>query len=117
MADDRKDDLKATVAALIAERAPHRVVHADDLDWKRIRWPGEWGKVAFHPTDDDPTVPLFGVTRFEPGGLFPTTPTTSPRFGTSPRASAPSTAKPYAPGPSSSTPTRTWSASFTPSTA
>ena len=117
MADDRKDDLKATVAALIAERAPHRVVHADDLDWKRIRWPGEWGKVAFHPTDDDPTVPLFGVTRFEPGGHFPDHAHDFAQVWYITRASAPSTAKPYAPGPSSSSPTRTWSASFTPSTA
>ncbi len=59
------------VAKLIEQREPHRVVHEDDLEWRKIRWPGEWGKIAFHPTEDDPTTPLFGVTKFEPGGWFP----------------------------------------------
>ena len=67
MAEDRE----AQVTRLIGERAPHRAVHVDDLEWKRIRWPGEWGKIAFHPSEADPTEPLFGVTRFEPGGHFP----------------------------------------------
>ena len=88
MPTDHPGDQKAQVDALIAQRAPHQAVHVDDLEWKRIRWPGEWGKIAFHPSADDPTTPLFGVTRFEPGGIFPITPTSSPRSGTSPRASA-----------------------------
>lgn len=67
MAEDRE----AQVTRLIGERAPHRAVHVDELEWKRIRWPGEWGKIAFHPSEADPTEPLFGVTRFEPGGHFP----------------------------------------------
>jgi len=62
---------ETTVEALIAERQPHRIVHADDLEWKKIRWPGEWGKIAFHPRPEDPTEPLFGITKFEPGGSFP----------------------------------------------
>lgn len=56
---------------LAQERRPHKIVHADELEWKKIRWPGEWGKVAFHPRPDDPAEPLAGITRFEPGGWFP----------------------------------------------
>ncbi|MFO0987724.1 MAG: cupin domain-containing protein [Alphaproteobacteria bacterium] len=62
---------RKTAKDLIEERAPHRVVHVDQLEWKKIRWPGEWGKVAFHPRPDNPTEPIVGVTRFEPGGGFP----------------------------------------------
>jgi hypothetical protein len=62
---------RKTAKDLIAERARHRAVHVDQLEWKKIRWPGEWGKIAFHPSDENPTEPLFGITKFEPGGGFP----------------------------------------------
>lgn len=60
-----------TAKELAKERPPHRAVHVDDLEWKPIRWPGEWGKIAFHPRDEEPTEPIFGITKFEPGGGFP----------------------------------------------
>jgi len=66
-----KNNSEEKVKNLIGERRRHRVVHEDDLEWQRIRWPGEWGKVAFHPREDDPTEPIFGITRFDPGGHFP----------------------------------------------
>ena len=62
---------QASINRLIDQREPHRAVHVDELDWKKIRWPGEWGKVAVHPSADDPTAPICGITRFEPGGGFP----------------------------------------------
>ena len=64
MAEDKVISEKK-VKTLISERQQHRVVHEDDLEWQRIRWPGEWGKVAFHPREGDPTEPIFGITRFE----------------------------------------------------
>ena len=70
MAEDKVISEKK-VKTLISERQQHRVVHEDDLEWQRIRWPGEWGKVAFHPREGDPTEPIFGITRFDPGGHFP----------------------------------------------
>ena len=71
MAKAQTKEAAPSVEALIAERAPHQIVHVDDLEWKKIRWPGEWGKIAFHPRSEDPTEPLFGITKFEPGGSFP----------------------------------------------
>ena len=65
------DAPEKTATELAKERRPHKVVHVDELEWKKIRWPGELGKVAFHPRDDDPTEPVAGITRFEPGGWFP----------------------------------------------
>ena len=59
------------VKNLVKERRQHKVVHENDIEWQKIRWPGEWGKVAFHPRADDPTEPIFGITRFDPGGHFP----------------------------------------------
>lgn len=65
------ENAQKTATQLAEERAPHKVVHEDDLQWKKVRWPGEWGKIAFHPRDEDPTEPLAGITKFEPGGWFP----------------------------------------------
>ena len=63
--------VEKTAKDLIKERAPHRVVHVDELEWKKVRWPGEFGKIAFHPRLDSPTEPIVGITKFEPGGGFP----------------------------------------------
>jgi quercetin dioxygenase-like cupin family protein len=60
-----------TAKDLADERAPHRAVHVESLQWMKIRWPGEWGKIAFHPRPEDPTEPIVGITKFEPGGGFP----------------------------------------------
>ena len=45
--------------------------HIDDIDWETIRWPGETGKMLFHPRPDRPTEPNAGLLRFEPGAHHP----------------------------------------------
>ncbi len=65
------DAQQKTAQQLAEERRPHKMVHIDELEWRKIRWPGEWGKVAFHPREEDPTEPIAGITKFEPGGHFP----------------------------------------------
>ncbi|HWA37875.1 MAG TPA: cupin domain-containing protein [Burkholderiales bacterium] len=41
------------------------------MDWETIRWPGETGKMLFHPRKDNPTEPNAGLLRFEPGAHHP----------------------------------------------
>jgi redox-sensitive bicupin YhaK (pirin superfamily) len=36
-----------------------------------IRWPGETGKMLFHPTPEQPTAPNAGILRLEPGAHHP----------------------------------------------
>ena len=62
---------KTAAQKLIEQRQPHKIVHVDDLEWKKVRWPEEWGKIAFHPSEEDPNEPLAGITRYDPGGWFP----------------------------------------------
>lgn len=50
---------------------PFEARHRDDLDWETIRWPGETGKMLFHPTQDRPTAPNAGILRLEPGAHHP----------------------------------------------
>jgi hypothetical protein len=45
--------------------------HVDDIDWETIRWPGETGKMLFHPRPENPTEPNAGLLRLEPGGYHP----------------------------------------------
>jgi hypothetical protein len=45
--------------------------HVDDLEWETIRWPGETGKMLFHPRPENPTEPNAGLLRLEPGGWHP----------------------------------------------
>jgi hypothetical protein len=47
------------------------VRHVDDFEWETIRWPGETGKMLFHPRPDCPTEPNAGLLRLEPGGHHP----------------------------------------------
>jgi len=47
------------------------VRHVDDMDWETIRWPGETGKMLFHPRPERPTEPNAGLLRFEPGAHHP----------------------------------------------
>jgi mannose-6-phosphate isomerase-like protein (cupin superfamily) len=65
-------------AALATAREPSRrdhlpcqVRHLDEIDWETIRWPGETGKMLFHPTPERPTAPNAGVLRIAPGGWHP----------------------------------------------
>src|SRR6185436_15380703 len=37
------------------DHLPYIVRHVDDVDWETIRWPGETGKMLFHPRPERPT--------------------------------------------------------------
>jgi len=50
---------------------PFEARHRDDLEWETIRWPGETGKMLFHPRPDRPTEPNAGILRLEPGAHHP----------------------------------------------
>ena len=50
---------------------PMEVRHRDELDWETIRWPGETGKMLFHPRPERPTEPNAGILRLEPGAHHP----------------------------------------------
>lgn len=54
-------------------RADHAPIarHVDDMQWETIRWPGETGKMLFHPRPENPTEPNAGLLRFEPGAHHP----------------------------------------------
>jgi hypothetical protein len=47
------------------------VRHIDEIEWETIRWPGETGKMLFHPRPERPTEPNAGLLRFEPGAYHP----------------------------------------------
>ncbi len=47
-------------------------VHIDDQEWETIRWPGQLGKMMFHPNPDRPTEPNAGLVRYDPGSHHPT---------------------------------------------
>lgn len=61
MADDTK----------FAAHRPMQVRHRDDVEWETIRWPGETGKMLFHPRPERPTEPNAGILRLEPGARHP----------------------------------------------
>ncbi|TMJ33199.1 MAG: cupin domain-containing protein [Alphaproteobacteria bacterium] len=50
---------------------PYEVRHLDELDWETVRWPGETGKMLFHPRPERPTEPNAGILRLEPGATHP----------------------------------------------
>ena len=45
--------------------------HINDIEWETIRWPGETGKMLFHPRASNPTEPNAGLLRMEPGAHHP----------------------------------------------
>ncbi len=49
----------------------YEIKHRDDLEWETIRWPGETGKMMFHPRPERPTEPNAGILRLEPGAHHP----------------------------------------------
>lgn len=53
------------------DHQPYIVRNLDDLEWETIRWPGETGKMAFHPEPENPTNPNAGILRLEPGAYHP----------------------------------------------
>lgn len=50
---------------------PMEVRHRDEFEWETIRWPGETGKMLFHPRQERPTEPNAGILRLEPGARHP----------------------------------------------
>ena len=54
-----------------ARHQPMEVRHIDDIEWETIRWPGETGKMLFHPRPERPTEPNAGILRLEPGAHHP----------------------------------------------
>ena len=63
-------DTAATNAALATAREasrrdhkPYQVRHLDEIEWETIRWPGETGKMLFHPRPENPTEPNAGILR------------------------------------------------------
>lgn len=58
-------------AAVKATHHPMQVVHVDEREWETIRWPGQMGKMLFHPSPDRPTEPNAGLVRFDPGSHHP----------------------------------------------
>jgi redox-sensitive bicupin YhaK (pirin superfamily) len=50
---------------------PYEAKHIDDIEWETIRWPGETGKMLFHPRPERPTEPNAGILRLEPGAHHP----------------------------------------------
>ena len=62
--------MSAQPAASLKHQAPH-VTHVDDHQWETIRWPGQTGKMMFHPRPENPTEPNAGIVRYEPGSRHP----------------------------------------------
>jgi hypothetical protein len=60
-------------ASRTGERAdePALIRHVDEMEWETIRWPGETGKMLFHPSPSRPTEPNAGLLRFAPGSHHP----------------------------------------------
>ena len=53
------------------DHLPFEARHIDDVEWTTIRWPGETGKMLFHPRPERPTEPNAGILRLEPGAYHP----------------------------------------------
>jgi hypothetical protein len=53
------------------QHQPMEVRHRDEVEWETIRWPGETGKMLFHPRPERPTEPNAGILRLEPGAHHP----------------------------------------------
>ncbi|MFI4986775.1 MAG: cupin domain-containing protein [Alphaproteobacteria bacterium] len=58
-------------APLTAAHQPHAAVHESERGWEMLRYPGQWSKMLFHPTPEQPTVPNAGLVRYEPGASHP----------------------------------------------
>jgi hypothetical protein len=53
------------------DHQPFEARHIDDIEWETIRWPGEIGKMLFHPRPERPTDPNAGILRLEVGAHHP----------------------------------------------
>ena len=47
------------------DHLPYEIRHLDEVEWETIRWPGETGKMLFHPRPERPTEPNAGVLRLD----------------------------------------------------
>ena len=63
--------LTTTREASRKDHQPYEVRHIDEFEWETIRWPGETGKMLFHPRPERPTEPNAGLLRLEPGAYHP----------------------------------------------
>lgn len=54
-----------------ARHHPAEFVHRDEREWETIRWPGQTGKMLFHPNPARPTEPNAGIVHYEPGANHP----------------------------------------------
>jgi len=61
----------ATREASRTDHLPYEVRHVDDAVWETIRWPGQMGKMLFHPRPERPTEPNAGIVRYERGSHHP----------------------------------------------
>jgi hypothetical protein len=61
----------STEAKARQRHQPYEIKHRDDLEWETIRWPGETGKMMFHPRPERPTEPNAGILRLAPGAHHP----------------------------------------------
>ena len=60
-----------TATSASGQHLPYEARHIDDIEWETIRWPGETGKMLFHPRPERPTEPNAGILRLEPGAHHP----------------------------------------------
>ena len=63
--------MSGTEAKARPRHMPYEIKHRDDLDWETIRWPGETGKMLFHPRPERPTEPNAGILRLASGAHHP----------------------------------------------
>jgi hypothetical protein len=45
------------------DHLPYQVRPLDEIDWETIRWPGETGKMLFHPSPEQPIAPNACILR------------------------------------------------------
>jgi hypothetical protein len=46
-------------------------VHESEREWEMLRFPGQWSKMLFHPSPEQPTRPNAGFVRYDPGAHHP----------------------------------------------
>lgn len=56
---------------LTACHQPMVARHREDLQWENLRYDGQFSKMMFHPTAEQPTVPNAGIVRYEKGSGHP----------------------------------------------
>ena len=54
----------------LSARAPV-FMRLEQRDWETIRWPGQTGKMLFHPRPENPNEPNAGIVRYRPGSHHP----------------------------------------------